>query len=82
MQTPDPDDPDTLGAWQDRGFDPDEARAWLSRAPGRFTPWTAQQWAAEAFWAHDAAECSEAFADPHAARVRRSFGYGPFDEPE
>jgi hypothetical protein len=82
MRTPDPDDPDTLGLWQDRGFTPADARAWLDAAPGRFTPWTARQWAAEGFWAHDAAEWSEAFADPHAARVQRSFGYGPFDETE
>jgi hypothetical protein len=79
MQTP---DPDTLGAWQDRGFTPDEARAWLTRAPGRFTPSTARQWATEGFWAHDAAVWSEAFANPRAAREHRSFGYGPFDETE
>jgi hypothetical protein len=82
VSTSDPDDPHTLGTWQDRGFPASEARAWLTAAPGRFTPWTARQWAAEGFWPHDAAAWSEAFADPCAARERRSFGYGPFDEPD
>lgn len=75
-------DDDTLAAWADRGFSAADARAWLEAAPGRFTPWTARLWAAEGFWPHDAAAWSEAFADPHAARRHRSFGYGPFDEPE
>lgn len=79
MAPPDPDDPEVIGAWTARGFPAADARAWLTVAPGRFTPWTAQQWAAEGFWAHDAAAWSEAFADPRAARERRSFGYGPFD---
>jgi hypothetical protein len=82
MASPDLDDPHTLGLWADRGFDEATARAWLAAAPGRFTPWTARQWAAEGFWPHDAAVWSEAFADPRAARERRSFGYGPFDETE
>ncbi len=77
-----PDDPDTLALWADHGFDPDAARAWIEAACVRFTPWTARQWAAEGFWPHDAAAWSEAFADPRAARERRSFGYGPFDDPE
>jgi hypothetical protein len=82
MATPDPDDPEVIGSWTDRGFPADEARSWLTVAPGRFTPWTARQWAAEGFWAHDAAAWSEAFADPRAAREHRSFGYGPFDHDE
>jgi hypothetical protein len=73
---------DTLAAWADKGFAEADALAWLTVAPGRFTPWTARQWAAEGFWPHDAAAWSEAFADPCAARERRSFGYGPFDEPD
>lgn len=74
----DPEDPDTLAAWAEAGFDRAETRAWIEAASVRFTPWTARQWAAEGFWPHDAAVWSEAFADPHAARVRRSFGCGSF----
>jgi hypothetical protein len=73
---------DTLAAWADKGFSESDTLAWLDAAPGRFTPWTARLWAAEGFWPHDAAEWSETFADPHAARIQRSFGYGPFDATE
>lgn len=75
MKTPTPDDPHTLGAWQDHGFDETAARAWLSITPGRFTQWTAQQWIAEGFGPQDAAVWSDVFACPKAARERRAAGY-------
>ncbi len=83
MATPDPGDPEVIGAWEDRGFTWDEARAWLEVAPGRFTQWTARLWIAEGFGPRDAALWSDVFADPRTARQRRSEGYAdPFDTEE
>lgn len=80
MSTPDPDDPEAIALWGDHGFDPDAARAWLTAALVRFTPWTARLWIAEGFGPDDAAVWSEVYCDPVAARQRRSRGYlDPFD---
>jgi hypothetical protein len=76
-------DSEVVAAWQDKGFDPERAVAWLEVAPGRFTQWTARLWIAEGFGPRDAALWSDVFADPRAARERRSEGYSdPFDTEE
>lgn len=80
MVTPDPDDPEAIGAWADQGYSEPAARAWIAAAPGRFTPWTARLWIAQGFGPADAAVWSEVYADPAEARERRSAGYhDPFD---
>jgi hypothetical protein len=82
-QAEDPDDPDTIAAWEAKGFARNEARAWITAAPGRFTPWTASEWRREGFGPDDAAMWSEVFADPGMARMYRSAGYAsPFDSTE
>jgi hypothetical protein len=83
METPDPDDPDTLAAWRDHGFDEPTARAWLTVVPGRFTQWTAPQWVAAGFGPADAGLWSCVFACPEAARAWRSAGFSdPYDTTE
>jgi hypothetical protein len=70
----------TIASWRDGGFDQRNAAAWIRVAPGRFTPFTARQWAAEGFEANDAGFWSEVYADPCTARKRRAAGYAdPFD---
>jgi tRNA U34 5-methylaminomethyl-2-thiouridine-forming methyltransferase MnmC len=70
-----------LDAWTREGFSDQEAAAWLTAAPARFTPYTARAWQREGFGPADAALWSEVFADPITARARRNAGYlTPWDE--
>ncbi len=67
---PNPYDPAVLALWETHGFTAEEARAWLTSSPGRFTPWTARQWAQKGFDPDLAGLWSDACADPEEARQR------------
>ncbi len=65
---PNPYDPAVLALWEAHGFTAEVAQAWMKVAPGRFTPWTARQWAQKGFDYETAALFSARYADPETAR--------------